>query len=52
MEVRSLSDGVGNYSSGELHEHGDWKQMEKIKKKAPWPSVGNKHARSRKGKRA
>jgi hypothetical protein len=50
MEVGSLSDGVGSYSSGELHEHGDWKQMEEIKKKAPWPSVGKKNVRNKKGK--
>jgi hypothetical protein len=32
IEVGSLSDGVGNYSSGELHEHGDWRRMQEIQK--------------------
>jgi len=27
MEAKLSSDGVGNCSSGEFHEHGDWKRM-------------------------
>jgi hypothetical protein len=39
MEVRSSSDGVGGCSSGELHEHGDWKKMVESQEEVPRPIV-------------
>jgi hypothetical protein len=35
MEARLLSDGIGGYSIGELHEHGDYKRMVESKKGVP-----------------
>jgi hypothetical protein len=37
MEVRSSNDGIGGYSSGEFHEHGDWKKMVESQEEAPQP---------------
>jgi hypothetical protein len=35
MEARLVSDGVGGYSSGELHEHGDYMKMVESQKEVP-----------------
>jgi hypothetical protein len=35
MEARLLNDGVGGYSSGELHEHGDCRRMVESQKEVP-----------------
>jgi hypothetical protein len=35
MEARLLNDGVRGYSSGELHEHGDYRRMVESKKEVP-----------------
>jgi hypothetical protein len=39
MEARSLNDGVGGYSSGELHEHGDLRRMVESQEEVPRPIV-------------
>jgi hypothetical protein len=35
MEARLLNDGIGGYSSGELHEHGDSRRMVESQKEVP-----------------
>jgi hypothetical protein len=37
MEARLLSDGIGGYSSGEFHEHGDCRRMVESQKELPRP---------------
>ncbi len=37
MEARLLNDGIGGYSSGELHEHGHSRRMVENQKEVPRP---------------
>lgn len=37
MEARSLNDGIGGCSSGELQEHGDLRKMVESQEKVPRP---------------
>jgi hypothetical protein len=39
MEARSSSDGISNYSSGELHEHGEGRRMVESQEEAPRPII-------------
>ncbi len=37
MESRSSSDGVGGFSGGGFHEHGDWRRMVESQEEIPRP---------------